>query len=249
VLPDVDDDFVQMASEFDTVEQLRDDLHEQAEREGRLQQAVEARDKVLDTLLDTVGEVPLPEELITQQVEEHMSDGHGEEGHREEFEQDVRRNFTSQFVLDEIVKREEVQVGQEELTQYVLQRAQQRGVDPNELAQQFVQSGQLQAVVADVARGKGLALVVERAHVTDDAGAEIDLNNLREDGTIGEPDDSEDIVIDGDAGTEESTEPASDGVSVQTVSAQTGDADVENVEIEVEEPESAGADDDEAPRP
>jgi len=250
-LPDVDDDFVQMASEFDTLDELKDDLLEQAEREGRLQQAVEARDKVLDTLLDTVGEIPLPEELITQQVDEHMSDGHGEEGHREEFEQDVRRNLTSQFVLDEIVKREEVQVGQEELTQYVLQRAQQRGVDPNELAQQFVQNGQLQAVVADVARGKGLALVVERANVTDDAGAEVDLNNLREDGTIGEPDESEDIVIDGDPGAAEpqsaepqSAESQSDGVSVQTLSAQTGDADVENVEIEIEEPASANTDDD-----
>src|SRR5699024_1945738 len=173
------------------------------------------------------------------------------EGHREEFEQDVRRNLTAQFVLDEIVKREEVQVGEAALAQYVLQRAQQRGVDPNELAQQFVQNGQLQAVVADVARGKGLALVVERANVTDDAGAEVDLNNLREDGTIGEPDESEDIVIDGDPGAAESqsaesqsAESQSDGVSVQTLSAQTGDADVENVEIEIEEPASADTDDD-----
>jgi trigger factor len=86
------------------------------------------------------------------------------------------------------VKAEEIQVSQEELTSYLLERAAQSGVDPNQLAQQYVQSGNLPALMADVARGKALALVVEKANVVDASGNPVDLNRLQEDGTMAEPD-------------------------------------------------------------
>jgi trigger factor len=187
-LPELDDDFAMMASEFDTLEELRADLQQRAEQTKRLEQAVQARDKVLDTLLDKAGDVPLPDTLVAAQIEEHFSDGHGDDDHRAEFEQDLRKNLKAQFVLDELVKAEEVEVSQEELTSYILQRAAQSGMDPNQLAQQYVQSGNLPALMGDVARGKGLALVVEKAKVTDSEGAVVDLSQLQEDGSIGEPD-------------------------------------------------------------
>ncbi|MGH8776780.1 MAG: trigger factor [Jiangellaceae bacterium] len=188
-LPDLDDDFAQMASEFDTLDELRADLRERAERVRRIQQAVEARDKTLDTLLDGAGEIPLPEGVISAQIDEHFTDGHGDDDHRAEFEKDLRRNLTSQFVLDELVRAEELQVSQEELTSYLIQRAAQSGVVPDQLAQQYVQSGNLPALVADVARGKALALVVEKANVVDASGRPVELERLREDGTVGEPGD------------------------------------------------------------
>lgn len=186
-LPELDDEFAQMASEFDTLDELRADLRERAEQVKRLQQAVEARDRTLDLLLERAGEVPLPEGVVAAQIEEHFSDGHGDDDHRGEFEKDLRRNLTSQFILDELVKAEELQVSQEELTSYIIQRSSTSGIDPNQLAQQYVQSGNLPALVADVARSKALALVVEKAKVVDASGRPVELDRLREDGTLGEP--------------------------------------------------------------
>lgn len=185
-LPELDDDFAQMASEFDTLEELREDLRERAVRAKRLEQAMQARDRVLDKLLESAGEIPLPEGVVTSQIEEHFSDGHGDDDHRTEFETDLRKNLRAQFVLDELVKAEELEVSQEELTSYILQRAAQARVDPNQLAQQYVQSGNLPALMAEVARGKGLAMVVEKATVTDASGREVDLERLQEDGSLTE---------------------------------------------------------------
>ncbi|MGH8823528.1 MAG: trigger factor [Jiangellaceae bacterium] len=186
-LPDLDDDFAQMASEFDTLDELRADLRGRAEQRRRLEQALGARDKTLDKLLEDTGEIPLPEGVIAAQIEEHFTDGHGDDDHRAEFERDLRRTLTSQFVLDELVKAEELQVSQEELTSYIIQRAAQSGVDPNQLAQQYVQSGNLPALMADVLRGKALALVVEKAEVVDASGRPVELDRLQEDGTLAAP--------------------------------------------------------------
>ena len=186
-LPDLDDDFAQMASEFDTLDELRADLRERAERTKRLSQAITARDRALDKLLEEAGHIPLPEGVIAAQVEEHFTDGHGDDDHRTEFEGDLRRTLTSQFVLDELVKAEELQVSQEELTAYILERAAQSGIDPNQLAQQYVQSGNLPALMAEVARGKALALVVQKAEVVDSSGRPVDLDRLSQDGSLAAP--------------------------------------------------------------
>lgn len=185
-LPDLDDDFAQLASEFDTLDELRADLRERVERSKRLQQAVEARDKVLEKLLEVADEVPLPEAIVSSQLEEHFSDDHGDDEHRAEIEKDLRQNLTAQFVLDELVKAEELQVSQEELTSYVVERATRARVDPNELVQQYLQAGRLPALMADVARGKGLAMVVEKATVKDASGRPVELDRLQEDGSLGD---------------------------------------------------------------
>ena len=163
-------------------------------RGGRLSQALTARDKALEYLLDAV-DVPLPEGLITAQLEEHFADGHGDDDHRAEIEEQARRSLTAQLVLDEVVKATEVQVTQEELTQYLIERAQQSGMSPQDFADQMVRGGNVNAVVADVARGKALALMVEKATVVDESGNAVDLARLQEDGTladaVGEADDGE----------------------------------------------------------
>jgi trigger factor len=185
-LPDLDDDFAQMASEFDTLDELRDDLRGRAAQVKRLEQAVEARDATLDVLLEKVGEIPLPEGVVATQLEEHLSDGHGDEDHRAKFEKDLRHNLAAQFVLDELVKAESIQVSQEELTSYLVQRAARSGVDPSQLIQQYVETGTVPALVNEVARGKALALVVEKAQIVDASGRPVELDRLREDGTVGE---------------------------------------------------------------
>jgi trigger factor len=190
-LPELDDEFAMLASEFDTLDELRDDVADQLLRMSRLGQALQARDKALDLLLDSV-EVPLPETALAAQLEEHFADGHGDDEHRDEVRQQLERSLKSQLVLDEVVKAGEVSVSQDELMEFLVQRAQQARVSPQEYVQQVVTSGNVPAVVADVARGKALALVVERAVVTDESGGTVDLVRLQEDGTLADPADAED---------------------------------------------------------
>ncbi|AYY12190.1 trigger factor [Actinobacteria bacterium YIM 96077] len=185
-LPELDDEFAQLASEFDTLDELMNDLREQATRSARIEQATEARNKVLEALLEKVGDVPVPDEIVQSQLEQHFSDGHGDDEHRGEFEQQLRQNLVQQFVLDELVQAEELEASQEELTSYVVQQAMQRGIDPNQLAQRLVDNGELPSVVADVRRGKALAMVVEKATIRDASGNPVELDRLMEDGSLAE---------------------------------------------------------------
>jgi trigger factor len=189
-LPEVDDEFAMMASEFDTVAELRADITEQLVRMGRLGQALEARDKVLEHLLDTV-DVPLPQKALESQLQEHFEDGHGDDEHRAEVRASLERSLKAQLILDEVVKEAEVSVSQDELMEYLMQRAQQSGQSAQDYVQQVVSSGSIPAIVADVARGKALALVVEKAVVTDESGNVLDLVRLRDDGTLADPADME----------------------------------------------------------
>lgn len=193
-LPELDDEFAQLASEFDTLDELRDDIRQQALNSKRIEQAMAARDKVLEQLIGNAGDIPLPEELIALQVEEHLADGHGDDDHKAEFEKNLRDNLTQQFVLDELVKAENIEVSQDELSSYIIQQAMRSRIDPNQLAQQLVDQGNLPAVVADVARGKALALAVEKAKVTDASGNDVELNRLREDGTLADPSELEGVA-------------------------------------------------------
>jgi len=196
-LPPLDDDFAQLASEFDTLDELRSDVRERVHRVKQLEQAYQARDKVLEALL-AATEVPVPEGVVAEEVDyrrQAMSDqleriGSSLEEYLSEeskSEDDLATDLTStatnavrtQILLDAIADAEEVGVTDAELTQEVLTRAQQAGVAPQEYAEQLQRSGQLRAIVADVRRGKALMLVVERASVTDTAGSAVDLAALR----------------------------------------------------------------------
>ncbi len=182
-LPDLDDDFAQLASEFDTLDELRADLRERLVRVKRIEQAAEARDKVLAELLSRV-EVPVPERVLAAQVDDHFQDDHGDGDHRAEVEAEARTAFARQLVLDEIAQQEQLQVTQQDLTSYLVAQAQQAGMDPQQLADQVVKAGNLPFVAADVVRGKALAFVVEEAAVTDESGRPVELKRLREDGTL-----------------------------------------------------------------
>jgi trigger factor len=204
-LPELDDEFAQMASEFDTIEELTDDVRERLGRGKRLEQAAAARDAVLEVLLDKV-EIPLPETVVTdelnarrQSVEQQLAyagltmDKYLEdEGQTlEEFEADldrrVRDAIAAQFLLDEVAKREEIGVEQDELSQHLVRRAQQSGQDPQEFANHMFSHNHIPEMVQEILRGKALAAIVESATVKDGSGNVVELKNLRPDGTIGEP--------------------------------------------------------------
>jgi trigger factor len=218
-LPEIDDDFAQDASEFDTLDELTADLRERLGRGKRLEQAAAARDAVLEAVLEPL-EIPLPDALVAdelnsrrQNVEQQlmyagitMDKYLEDEGQTvEEFEADldrrVRDAITAQFVLDAIADKEELGVDQTELSQHMVRRAQQSGQDPQEFVNHMVEHGHLPELVQEIRRGKALALVVEGATVTDASGNPVELKNLRPDGTIGadEPEAELDAVDDAEA--------------------------------------------------
>jgi trigger factor len=196
-LPPLDDDFAQMASEFDTLDELRSDIQERVRRVKQLEQAYQARDKVLEELL-AATDVPVPEGVVAEEVDyrrQAMSDqlerigasleeylveeGKSEDDLAGELTKTASDAVRTQILLDAIADTEQLGVTDEELTHEVLTRAQQAGVAPQEYAEQLQRSGQLRAIVADVRRGKALLLAVERASVTDTVGNRVDVAALR----------------------------------------------------------------------
>ena len=178
-LPEVDDEFAQMASEFDTAEELRADVAKQAEQAKKFEQGIQARDKVLEHLLDNT-DIALPESIIESEVNSHLEqEGRLEDDeHRAEADEQTRKALKTQFLLDAIGKAEEVEVGQPELIEYLMMQAQQYGMEPNQFAQLLDQQGQVEGMVGEVARRKALAAALDKATIVDTAGNEINLDDI-----------------------------------------------------------------------
>ncbi len=197
-LPELDDEFAQSASEFDTIGEWRADTRAQLERFKRVQQANQAREGALDALLSKI-DIPLPDGVVAEEVERrnHAIDeqlervGATRDAYLEsvsktadelaaEIEQDARRAIRGNFVLDQFAMQEELGVEDAELTSFVVQQAQRMGVAPDQLATHLRDSGQISSAVSDVLRSKALDLIVRRAAVKDASGHEVDLEALLE---------------------------------------------------------------------
>ncbi|HET8582298.1 MAG TPA: trigger factor, partial [Jatrophihabitans sp.] len=198
-LPELDDEFAQLASEFDTVDELRADLRTRLARVKTLEQGAQARDRLLEHLIETV-EFPVPESAVTSEVEYREHDIVHSLNHddalfdryleaqgksREEFESELResaeKSVRAQFILDAVAEKTDVQIGDSELTEYLVRQAARYQLPPQEFANQVVQSGNLPMLVADIRRNKALAEVLESARVTDASGNPVDLAALSPD--------------------------------------------------------------------
>ena len=177
-LPALDEEFVTMASEFDTVDELREDARTRVGRLKRMEQGQQAREKVNEALMASV-DIPVPEGVIAAEVDAYFEDGHeASDEQRAEIEQQSREALKSQFILDRIAEVEEVSVGESELSNWLMQQAPRYGMAPDALAQALVESGQVSMALSDIRRSKALALVLENATVTDSNGDAVDLQAL-----------------------------------------------------------------------
>ena len=178
-LPDLNDEFAKLASEFETLDELKKDARERLERLKSLEQGTQARDKLLTHLLDTV-EVLVPEQLVKDEVNDHLEKENRleDETHRNEVTEEITRSIRGDFLLDSIVKTEEVQVTEAELTEYLIRTAARYGMSPDQFAKQISEGGQIAALMAEVARTKALAVVLERVKIKDASGREVDLSKL-----------------------------------------------------------------------
>jgi trigger factor len=240
-LPAIDDEFAQLASQFDTLEELRTDSRRRLEQMKKYDQATQAQEKVLEALLELV-EIPMPEKLLEDEIqtrkhnlEHHQLSQMGLDLERYlkirdtsagEFEAELReqaeKGIKTQFVLDELVAKEQLSVGQEELTEHLMRRAASSGLSPDQFAQAVVEGGQVQMLVGEVARGKALAVVVEAAKVVDTNGEAVDLDD--------EDETAETVEVE----TIEAEVEAEAALEVEAVEVETVEAAAEAVEAPAE---------------
>ena len=219
-LPEPDDEFAQLASEFDTIAELRENLTEQVRRVKRIHQAEAIRDNALETLLDLV-EVPLPQTIVQAQVDSALHNAihpldHDEERFAETLEaqgssrakfdaenrEAAEKAIKTQLLMDAISDDLEIQVGENDLSERVVLMSRQYGVEPQQLIQLLQQNNQLPAIYADVRRGLAVAAVVEAATVTDTDGNVVDTSEFF--GSAGDSDsEPADEPVDEPAGEDE----------------------------------------------
>jgi trigger factor len=193
-LPELDDEFAQSASEFDTIGELRASTRRQLEAVRKAGQAGQARQRLLDALVSEL-DIPLPEKVVEAEVEQrrhNISDQLSRAGLtmqaylesantteaklEQDFRADAERSVKAGFILDKVAAQEDIKVTAEELSSYVTEQAYRMGVAPDQLAQQLSDSGQLQAVAADVLRANALGWLAARARVVDEAGRPVDVS-------------------------------------------------------------------------
>jgi trigger factor len=247
-LPDLDDEFAQLASEFDTIDELREDVRTRLGRQVKLQQLSEARDKALEALLDKV-DIPLPDKVVEEEVgrrneqleqqlqmagmskEDYLKE---EEKSEEEFDTEVadaaRLAVKGGFVLDQLAVQEELNVENEELSEYVVSQAMQMGVQPQQLAEYLTQNNQLPAIVSEVLRSKALNLVVEHVSVKDESGNEIDVEAVQRElngETVQAEEQSEDAEDADTADTAAAEETPAEETPAEETPAETAEAAAE----------------------
>jgi trigger factor len=198
-LPALDDDFAQLASEFDTLDELRGDFRTRLARVRSRERAVQARDKVLEALLEKV-EIPVPDEVVKSEVQFRRdtvgqqlqaagltldtyleSEGTDVETFETELYDGAVTATKARLLLDAIADAEKLEVNDQELSDQVVRHAQRSGVRPEQFQQyanELVQSGHLPALVGEVLREKALKVVVDAATVTDSSGQPVDVNSL-----------------------------------------------------------------------
>ncbi|MBX6767322.1 MAG: trigger factor [Actinomadura rubrobrunea] len=236
-LPELDDEFAQLASEFDTLEELRADVRTRLERQMRMQQLAQARDRALEALLEQI-DIPLPERVVeeeikrrNQQLEQQLQMAgltkaaylKNEDKSEEDFDAEVaeaaRQAVKGGFVLDQLAVQEELSVQNEELSEYVVAQAMQMNVPPQQLAQYLTENNQLPAVVNEVLRNKALNLVVEHITIKDESGNKLDVEAIQRE-LSGEPPRAE---SEEEAEETSETETSAESSSTETAEAEQAD--------------------------
>jgi trigger factor len=178
-LPPIDDAFAKLASEFETLAELKADLTNRLTRLKQMEQGAQARDLLVEKLTSSI-DIPLPAEIIEEEVNTHLEkEGRlDDDKHRAEVNDEVKATITREFLLDSIVKAESVAVNESELTEYLIRAASRYGMTPDQFIKEVSQAGQVTTMVAEVARAKALAQVLGRVQVVDKSGKKVDLEAL-----------------------------------------------------------------------
>lgn len=173
-LPKADDEFAQLASEFDTIAELKSDIEKKLEVNLARKQILQARDLIIDDLL-AKAKIPVSEEAVKREVESHL-EGEGrqaDDAHRKEVTEETEKNFRTQLLLDAVVEAEGVKVEDQELIEYLAFTSRNYGMDPNEFIKQVANAGQVPAFVGELARRKAVDALVAHAEIVDSKGNKV----------------------------------------------------------------------------
>jgi trigger factor len=178
-LPELNDDFAKLASEFDTLAELRADVATRLERVKHLEQGAHARDLLVEKLIADIT-IPLPERIIEDEVNAHLEgEGRLEDAeHRAEVTEQTTKQLTQEILFDNIVDAENVSVNETELTEYLVRASARYGMTPDQFIKEVSEAGQISTMVAEVARAKALAGVLSRVKVVTKSGKPVDLEAL-----------------------------------------------------------------------
>jgi trigger factor len=236
-LPELDDEFASTASEFDTLEELREDVRTRLARTKVLQQGAQARDKLVEHLLETI-EVPIPETLVEREIEWRnrafeqelqqagmswdtfleISGVESREAHDADQRKNVEQAVRTQFILDAIADAREVTVDNEDLSTQIMAQAQRSRMSPEQYAQQLQQGGNIAEFVADVRRTKTLAQLLEETTITDASGKVVDLEALR----------PKTVPAEAQRGDDEEVQEAAEATAVEAIEGAVDDTDEVN---------------------
>ena len=178
-LPELDDDFASEASEFDTLDELKEDLKKAASQDAEGRQATAARDAFIAKLEEGL-EIPVPKgvkaEMVEQQLKGVTADpANATKEQKAEAEETVEKELRDQMVLDVLAEKLDVKVSQSDVFNFLASIAQQYGMDPNAFIQAIMRNGQLGSAVQEVGRSKGL-LAGMRAVTFKSEGETLDLS-------------------------------------------------------------------------
>ncbi|MCI1748926.1 MAG: trigger factor [Acidipropionibacterium sp.] len=219
-LPEVDDEFAQLISQFDTVDEMRDDLRKSLEAQARLDQAADARDKVLEAVIGKI-DIELPQALVDSElearrnqvsqqlaqagltVEQYLKESEEEAEDEDAFWTEIEKRsldaLKAQIVLDKLADDQEIGVEQNDLSELIVRKAQQSGNTPEQEAQHMMEHNHIAEWMEEIRRGKALAAMVNEATVKDATGEVLELDRIQADGSITDAvaeEDAEDIPAD-----------------------------------------------------
>ena len=142
-------------------------------------QAQQARDALVEKMLGDI-DLPLPQGVVDAEVNRHLEGENrlDDDVHRKEVIESTEKSLRSQLMLDALVESLEVEVGQEELTQYLMQSASQYGMEPSEFIQSLQENNQIPSMVGEVARSKSLSVALAQVSVKDTKGKKVDLSSV-----------------------------------------------------------------------
>lgn len=172
----INDEFVQKFSNFESLDELKKEIALLLKKEGLIHQGVIARDLLITKLLNDL-EIPLPEDLIEKEVMEHLArePEHDVEAHKIEVENEIRRSLKTDYLLDVICRTNRIEINDSEINDYLVKAAQRFSISPQDLANQLEKAGQIQSLMAEVARSKALALALSQISIVDSDGHSVQL--------------------------------------------------------------------------
>ena len=193
-LPELDDDFAQEASEFDTLDELKADIRKACERDAEGRQATEARDAFIAKLKEGL-EIPVPKGVKAEAAEQHLKGmtpdpEQATKEQKAEAEEAAENELRDQMVLDALAEKMDVKVSQMDVTNFLASIAQQYGMDPSAFINAIIRNGQLGSAVEEVGRSKGL-LAGMRAVTFKCEGEVLDLGSFL--GDVAEDEEAESV--------------------------------------------------------